>query len=80
MRSWWTSAPPKPLIVVCDRRYASVLAVAALVDLGHGLVADVLGGFQAGGRRASRRRAARLTIRTGTLDTPGLTFVKYLVR
>jgi rhodanese-related sulfurtransferase len=35
------------LIVLCDHGYSSSLAAAALVELGFGDVADVVGGFEA---------------------------------
>jgi rhodanese-related sulfurtransferase len=35
------------IVVVCSEGYASTLAAASLVDLGHERVADLVGGYQA---------------------------------
>jgi rhodanese-related sulfurtransferase len=37
----------QPIVIVCSEGYASTLAAASLVDLGHEHVADLVGGYVA---------------------------------
>jgi rhodanese-related sulfurtransferase len=57
------------IVVICDHGYSSVLAAAALVDLGFEHAADVVGGFDAW-RAAGLRVAPPRNVPDGEL--PGL--------